>query len=133
MRLGDRRRQRIELGVGEVAQVADRRQAVTRQHIERIGEIGAAVLARIGEIGNAIAQPVQRQLERRIRHREFLLAGASQKIGDVGIEPEIVAADAPEAERAGGVLPREQRLDGSADVLLGLGVQAQHAPRWRAR
>ena len=48
LRLGDRRRQRVELGVGEIAQVADRRQAVARQHIERVGEIGAAVLARIG-------------------------------------------------------------------------------------
>ena len=98
MRLGDRGRQRIELGVGQVAEVADRRQAVARQHIERIGEIGTAILARIGEISNAIAQPVERQLEGRLRNRKFLFAGASQKIGDVGVEPEVVTAHAPEAK-----------------------------------
>ena len=35
----------VELGVGEIAQIADRRRAVARQHVERIGEIAAAVLA----------------------------------------------------------------------------------------
>ena len=38
LRLGDRRRERIELGIGEIAQIADRRRAVAREHIERIGK-----------------------------------------------------------------------------------------------
>ena len=54
LRLGDRRRERIELGVGDVAQVADRSRAIARQHIERVGEIGAAVLARVGGVGDEL-------------------------------------------------------------------------------
>ena len=65
LRLGDRRRQIVELGVGDVAQVADRRRAVARQHIERIGEIAAAVLARVGRAGDVVAQAVERQREGR--------------------------------------------------------------------
>jgi hypothetical protein len=84
--------------VGQVAQIADRRRAVARQHIERIGEIGAAVLAGISEIGDGVAQAVERELERGLGHREFSLARAGQKIGDVGVEPNVIAADAPQAE-----------------------------------
>ena len=100
MRLGDRRRQRIELGVGEITQIADRSRAVARQHIERIGEIGAAVLARVGSVGDRIAQPIERQLERGVGHRDLALARAGEEVGDIGVEPDIVAANTPQAERA---------------------------------
>jgi hypothetical protein len=40
------------------------------------------------EIGDAVAQPVERQFEGCLRYRQFLLAGASEKVGDVGVEPE---------------------------------------------
>jgi hypothetical protein len=95
LRLGDRRRQRIELGVGEIAKVADRRHAVARQHIKRIGEIGAAVLGRIGGAGDRVAEPVERELECRIGHRDLAFARAGEEIGDVGVEPDVLAADAP--------------------------------------
>ena len=98
--LGDRRRQRVELGVSEVTQVADRSDAVARQHIERISEIGTAVLARVGDVGDLVAQPVERELERRVRHRDLALARAGQEVGDVGIEPDIVTAYAPKPKRA---------------------------------
>ena len=110
LRLGDRRRQRIELGIGEVAKVADRRDAVARQHIERIGEIGAAVLTRVGRVGDHVAQPVEREPERGLGHRDLALARAGKEIRDVGIEPDVIAADAPQAERAVGILARQQRL-----------------------
>ena len=61
LRLGDGGRQRVELGIGEVAQIANGRRTVTRQYIERIGEIGAAVLADVGRVGDGITQPVERQ------------------------------------------------------------------------
>ena len=44
LRLGDRGGEIVELGVGEIAQIAERRDAVPRQHVERVGEIAAAVL-----------------------------------------------------------------------------------------
>ena len=118
LRLGDRRRQRIELGVGEIAKIADRRHAVARQHIERIGEIGAAVLAGIRGVGDRVAQPVERELERRVGHRDLAFARAGEEVGDVGIEPDVIAADAPQAERAVGILPRQQHLDGVAELLI---------------
>ena len=131
LRLGDRGRNAVELGVGEVAQIADRRRAVARQHIERIGEIGAAVLARVGQIGDVVAQPVERELERAFGHREFVLARARQEIGDVGVEPDVVAARPPQAERAVATLPRQQGVDGVANALIGVGAGRdirQHAP-----
>ena len=48
----------------------------------------------------------------------LVLARAGQEIGDVGVEPDVVAADAPQAERAVRILPRQQRLDGVADALI---------------
>ena len=46
LRLGDRRCEIVELGVGEIAQIAERGDAVPRQHVERVGEVAAAVLRR---------------------------------------------------------------------------------------
>ena len=114
----------VEFGIGEVTEVADRRDAVARQHVERVGEIGAAVLARVGGIGDCVAQPVERELEGRVGHGDLALARASQEIRDVGVEPDVVAADAPQAKRAVCILPREQRLDGVANPLIGRWIDA---------
>ena len=116
---------RVELGVGEIAQIADRRRAVARQHVERVGKIAAIVLARIRRRADDVAQAIERKPERRFGHGEFAFARAGEKIGDVGIEPDVVtAADTPEPEGAGGILPREQHVDGVADALIGAGLSA---------
>ncbi len=39
------------------------------------------------------------RLKARWRHREAALARPGQEVGDVGVEPEVVAADRPQAER----------------------------------
>ena len=101
LRLGDRSLQRVELGVGEIAQIADRRRAVARQHVERVSKIAAIVLARIRRRADDVAQAIERKTERRFGHGELALARAGEKIGDVGIEPDVVtAADTPEPEGA---------------------------------
>ena len=133
LRLRDRRRQRIELGVGDVAKIADRSRAVARQHIERIGDIDAAVLARVGGVGDGVAQPVEREPEGRLRHRDLAFARAGEEVGHVGIEPDVVAADAPQAERAVGILPRQQRLDRLAQLLLRGRIGRDGANPWQDR
>jgi hypothetical protein len=69
LRLGDRRLERVKLGIGEVAQIAERCDAVARKHVVHIGKIAAAVLGRI-VLRDVIAQIVERQPERDIRHGE---------------------------------------------------------------
>src|SRR4029077_2142818 len=44
LRLGDRGRDRVWLGVGEVPQVSPRRGAIARQHVKRISKVAPAVL-----------------------------------------------------------------------------------------
>ena len=117
LRLGDRRGEVAKLDVGVIAQVTDRRGAVARQHVERIGQLAAAVLARLRRPRHEIAQAVDGERKARRRHVEFHLAGPRQEIGDVGIEPGVVAADRPKAERAIGVLAREKPRDGVVDAL----------------
>jgi hypothetical protein len=51
-----------------------------------------------------------------------VLAGTGEEVGDVRIEPDIVAAGAPQAERAVGTLPRQKRIDGVAKTLIGIGA-----------
>ena len=116
MRLGDRRREVIELGVGEIAQIADRRRAVARQDIERIGQPVAAVLARIFRRRCDVAQTVDRELEGGIGHIVAAFARAGEEVGDVRIEPDVVTARRPQAERAVGALAREQPLDRLLDA-----------------
>ena len=77
------------------------------------------------DVGDRVAQPIERELEGRLGHGEFVLARAGQKVGDVGVEPQVVAADAPQAERTSRVLPREQRLDGVANPLIRGGVERE--------
>ena len=118
LRLRDRGGEIVELGVDEIAQVADRRRAVARQHIERIGEIASAVAAGVFGVGDEIAQPLHRQPERNVGHREVALARPGQEVGDVGIEPDVVAAHRPQAERAVRALARQQAVDRLLDALV---------------
>ena len=53
------------------------------------------------------------------------LARAGQEVGDVGVEPGIVAADRPQAERAVRILARQQTLDGVLDALVDGAVERQ--------
>jgi len=47
LRLGDGGGEVVKLGIDEITQVTDRRRAVTRQHVERVGKVAAAVLVRV--------------------------------------------------------------------------------------
>ena len=134
LRLGDRGRDRVELGVGEVAQVADRRRAVARQHVERIGELA-----------RRRPWPDRRRLPTKLRSRssaslnatsgtaKSALARPRQEVGDVGVEPDVVAARRPQAERAVRALTRQQPVDRLADALVDRGVERELRRASRAR
>jgi hypothetical protein len=124
LRLGDRGLQLVQLGIGEVAQVAERRHRVAREHVIRIGQLAVDRLGRIA-LPDVIAQPVERQAERHLRHREVALARAGQEVGHVGVEPHVVAARAPQAERAVRALARENALDRVADALVDRAVERE--------
>ncbi len=123
----------LELGVGEIAQIADRSDAVARQHVERVGEIAPAVLGRLRRAGDVVAQPIERQLERDVGHGEAALARPRQEVGDVGIEPHVVAARRPQAERAVRALPSEQPVDRRRGCAGRSPCRTQDAPPTRDR
>ena len=123
LRFCNRRRDVGKLDVGDVTQVTDRRGAVARQHVERIGQLAAAVFAGLGSGGDVVAQTVDRERVRRRRHLESALARPRQEIGDIGIEPGILAADRPQAERAIRALPRQQPRNGIFDALVDLAIR----------
>ena len=58
-------------------------------------------------------------------NRETSLPRAGQEIADIGIEPQIIAAHRPQAERAVGILPRQDALDGLAHALVRLVVERE--------
>ncbi|MCY1224512.1 hypothetical protein D9M72_366730 [compost metagenome] len=99
MRLGERRGEVVDQRVGVVAQVVDRRLAIAGEHVERIGDLVAAVLG-IGVVADAVLQVFKRLDHRGLRHVVLLFAGAGEEIGDIGVEPEIAITRAPEAETA---------------------------------
>src|SRR5262249_57952663 len=76
-------------------------------------------------VADEIAQPIERELEADIGHRKAALARPRQEIGDVGVEPDVIAAGRPQPERAIGTLPREQPVDRLADALLERGVERE--------
>ena len=133
LRLGDRRRDRVQLGVGEITEVADRGDAVLRQHIELVSQLAAAVLVRLIGIGDAVAQPVDGLAERDVGHGKILLASPGQEVGDVGIEPAVIAARPPQTERTVRALPRQQAIDRILDALVDVVVEREVAlpPRGR--
>jgi hypothetical protein len=123
--LGDRGCDRVELGVGEIPQIAHRRGAVPRQHVERISEVTPSVLGRILGGADEIAQAVEREPEGDVRHRKPTLARARQEVGDVGVEPHVIAARGPQPERAIRALTCKQPLDRIADALIDGGVECK--------
>ena len=58
-------------------------------------------LPEIGHVGDVVTKAIEPKLERRIRDRDLALARPGQEIHDVGVEPNVSAADTPEAERTG--------------------------------
>ncbi len=92
LRLGERGRESVELGVGKIAQIADHRAAVAREHVERVGERLRVVLVGLARVDDRVAQPVERLVEGPLRNREIALAGAGEEIGDEGVEPGVVVA-----------------------------------------
>ena len=126
--LGERRRERVELGVGQIAQVADHRPAVARQHVERIGERGVVGLVRFGRVDDGVAQAIERLPEGPLGDHVLLLAGAGQEVGDEGVEPGVVvlAVGRPQAEGAAGALAAHLALD----RLVHTGARSGSTPRF---
>src|SRR5439155_1025764 len=110
LRLGDGGGEVVELGVGVVAQIAERRCAVAREHVERIGERAAAVAARLLGVAGVVLEPIKRELEGAVRHHEAALARPCEKVAHIGVEPDIVTARRPQPERAVRALAREQPI-----------------------
>ena len=54
---------------------------------------------------------------------QFAFARAGQKVGHVGIEPNILAADAPQPKRSVAVLARQQTLNRLAKPLIGRRIE----------
>ena len=115
LRLRDRRRERIDLRVGVVAQVAEHAAPGTRQHIERIGERFAAGLE-VARVVDGVLQPVDGQLIVHLADGEALLLGARQEVGHVGGQPHVLVRRPPKPEAAGRGLhfveARNRSLDG---------------------
>ena len=127
LRARERGRESVDLGVGEIAQIAHDRAAVARQHIDRIGDRFAVAGRDVGRIGDRIAQMVERLVEPALRHGKAVLARPCQEVGDVGIEPEIVGIGIrrPQAEGPVRILPRHFALDRIADAVVDAAVERQ--------
>ncbi len=124
--LRQRRAEVVELGVDVVAQLADRRPAVARQHVERIGP-GLAAPLEVLRVADVVRQAVERLVERLLAHRVVGLLGARQEVGDVAGQPHVAVGRPPDAEGARGVLHLQHARDGAVDAL------AHLACRWRGR
>ena len=116
LRLRHRGREAHQLGVGVIAQIADRCFPAARHDIERIGYSGTLIL-NVGRVGELVLEIVERQLCRFLRHRKAFFPGAGDEVGDIGIEPEITGPWTPEPEAAGGRLVRDEPVDCSFDAL----------------
>ncbi len=132
--LGKGTREGVELGVREIAQIADNRPPVARKNIERIGDRRGIVLARLGSVDDLVAQPVERLLEGLARDGEIALPRARQKVGDEGVEPGVlsIAVGAPHAERAARALPTELALDRLFDPSIEIRIDAEMLDRREA-
>ena len=109
---GKRRCDRVDLGIREITEIADDGAAVPRQHIMCIREVGRlGVVRELALIAEHVLQARKRHRDRALRHLIALFAGTGQDVGDIGIEPQIVAARRPEAEAAGRGLTRENAAD----------------------
>ena len=116
LRLAERRREGFELGVGKIAQIADHRPPVAGENVERVSQRLRVVLARLRGVDDLVAQPIERLIERQLRHDEIALPRPGEKVGHEGVEPGIVivAVGAPHAEGAARALAAELALDRAA-------------------
>jgi hypothetical protein len=87
------------LDVGDVTPITDWRGTIARQHVKRIGQFTAAILAGLRSGRDIVAQTINGKGVRGCGHLEPALARAGQEIRHIGIEPGILAADRPQAER----------------------------------
>ena len=124
-RLRRRRLEVVDLGVGEIAKIADRSDAVPRQHIERVSERQSAVGRGVRRRAHVIAQALKRELEGIVRNGEAAVPRPRQKVGDVGVEPGIVAAGGPQSEGAFRPLAGKHGLDRIGDALVEPGVDGE--------
>src|SRR5262249_56497022 len=69
------------------------------------------------------AQPIEREREADMGQGKATLARPRQEIGDVGVEPDVIATGGPQPERAIGALTRKQPVDRLANALLDRGVE----------
>ena len=124
-RLRRRRLEVVDLGVGEIAKIADRSDAVPRQHIERVSERQSAVGGGVRRGAHVIAQALECELEGIVRNGEAAIPRPRQKVCDVGVEPGIVAAGGPQSEGAFRTLAGEHGLDRIGDALIEPGVDGE--------
>ena len=131
MRARQRRLERVEFGVDEIAQIADHRASVARQDVERIGERFAGALAGIGGVDDLVAQSLQRLVEALLRHLERTLARPRQEVRHESVEPHVVVAGAggPQAEGAVGILAVHLAVDRQFDAAVEIGVDRQMLDR----
>ncbi len=126
LRACQRRVEVIQLRIGEIAQIAHHRTAVSCKHIDGIGERRAIHVLGIGGIGNGVAQALQRLIEGFLRHRISFFARAGEEIGDECVEPSVVAgARRPQAESAGRILARQHLVDRVANAVGNISVERQ--------
>ena len=117
----------IELGVGEIPQIANHRAPVAGENIERVGDGLRVVLVRLGRVDDLVAQPVERLIERLLRDGETAFARAGEEVGDEGVEPHVVmvAVGAPHAEGAAGALAGELPFDRLANASVEIGIDGE--------
>ena len=120
-----RRRELVELHVGEVAEIANRGHAVPREHVERIGQSEPTVGRDVGRRAHVIAQAVERELEALVGHGVAVGPRTREEVGHIGVEPGILAARRPQAEGAFIALARQHRLDRLDDALVHIGIDRE--------
>ena len=127
LRLAERRCEGFELGVGKIAQIADHGPPVAGENVERVSQRLSVVLARLRGVHDLVAQPIERRIERQLRHDEIALPRAGEEVGHEGVEPGIVivAVGAPHAEGAARALAAELALDRAADPPVEIGIDAE--------
>src|SRR4029077_14428381 len=117
----------VELGVREVAQVANHGPPVAGENIERISDRRRIIFVRLRRVDDLVTQAIKRLLEGLARHGEIALPCAGEEVGYKGVEPGIivVAVGAPHAERAARALAAELALDRLVDSPVEIGIDAE--------
>ena len=87
--------------------------------------MASAVLFRLIGVDHRITDAIERAFEQDVRHRKSLFAGAGQEIRHVSIEPGVVTAGRPQAERTVRALPRQEPVDRVLDALIDIGVHGK--------